>query len=270
MQSNRLQALFLVFALTGCTADKPLNPSFPLLLDDAKVALKEMTAEPKELDRPLVILSGIYDPGFVAPNLADKFRKFSHDDRIISVSFFLENSFDKCRDRVIEKVQDVFGSDNPGETIEVDVIAISMGGLVARHAALPRTDGKPRLKIHRLFTIGTPHRGARLAGLPSFDRRVMDMRAGSDFLRRLDQDLQNHPYEIVAYVRLGDGIVGPENASPAGEYPYWVANKPGSFSHIAIMYDDRFHADILRRLRGEAPFTSASPAPFPDTTTDES
>jgi pimeloyl-ACP methyl ester carboxylesterase len=155
-------------------------------------------------------------------------------------------------------------------TVEVDVIGFSMGGLVARHAARPNSLGK-RLNIRRLFTISSPHRGARLASLPTVDQRMIDMRPGSAFLADLNSHLSEADYELLAYTRLGDMIVGPENAAPPGMSPWWVANASFSLAHISAGADPRILADIARRLRNEPPFTTtpASPLPGEEPTGDE-
>ena len=70
---------------------------------------------------------------------------------------------------------------NPPSTPAVDVIGTSMGGLVARYAALD-IEGKPRLNVSKLFTIATPHLGADLAELPSFNQLHLDMRKGAVFI----------------------------------------------------------------------------------------
>ena len=66
--------IVLTSSLLGCSADQPLNPSFPLALNDAKAALREMADEPVALQRPVIVLSGIYDPGLVgrAPEQAGR------------------------------------------------------------------------------------------------------------------------------------------------------------------------------------------------------
>ena len=228
------------------------------------------------------------------------------------------------------------------------MLGLSMGGLVARHAALPREDGR-RLNVARLFTIATPHRGARLADfrlslLPVWDQKVLSMTTASPFLARLDaaeraawgdggadprhaaprvepldaplraeDQATDHGaggddrladarlahfavagggaeeawtdapvddaaaegddgtatpaafrgYRIYPYVRLGDIVVGPENAAPAGQTPWWVHNPPLRSAHLAAAVDDRILADIARRLRGETPFAQDPPAPLP-------
>jgi pimeloyl-ACP methyl ester carboxylesterase len=245
--------------VAGCSADRPRNPSFSVPMAEAKAILRQMQDDPKPLERPLVVAGGIHDPGFVASRVARSIRRtMDPDDLITTVSFTGrgKGTFDDCRDFLIESVEKAFGpTDNP-TTVEVDVIAFSMGGLVARHAARPRDDGGKQLEIRRLFTISTPHRGARLAGLPTVDHRALDMRSGSEFLAGLDEDLARAPYELYTYARLGDVIVGVENAAPPGGHPWWVANPPFGLAHIGAPHDPRIMADILRRLRGEEPLAT--------------
>lgn len=263
----QLTAVILLLAgltgLVGCSADNPLNPSFPLTVRQARDALREMRADPVPLERPVVVMSGIHDPGLIVSGLTRRLKKVATDQPIIDVAFFGANTFDACRDRVMRAVEAEVPSDDPQFTIEVDVIAISMGGVVARHCARPRDDGERRLKIARLFTISSPHQGAKLAGLPTLDRRQIDMRAGSAFLRGLDNALAEADYELVPYVRLGDGIVGQDNAAPAGKWAWWVPTPAFSLAHIQASRDSRIIADIARRLRGEAPWTTAPAAAPP-------
>jgi pimeloyl-ACP methyl ester carboxylesterase len=208
----------------------------------------------------VLVLSGIHDPGIVVASLAHRLRRVTTDDaRIETVSFFGADTFDACRQRVLDKA--AWLTADAGATAdgtEIDVVAVSMGGLVARYAAMSRPDDDRKLHIKRLFTIGSPHRGAHMADWPTFDRRVIDMRAGSPFLASLDEALEEADYELICYVRLGDVIVGEENAAPLGRTAWWIS--PGmSFAHLSAYDDPRLVADIARRLRGETPFTR-SPA----------
>jgi hypothetical protein len=229
----------------GCSADRPMNPSFPVLMADAKAIVRQMQDDPKPLERPLVVAGGIHDPGFVARRVAKTIRRtMSPDDQVTTVSFTGrgKGTFDDCRDFLLESVEEAFGTTTGPDTVEVDVIAFSMGGLVVRHAARHRDDGGKQLNIRRLFTISTPHRGARMAGLPTLDPRAVAMRYGSEFLAGLDDELSRAPYELYTYVRLGDLIVGEKNAAPPGRHPWWVANPPFGLAH--------------RRLRGEQPLAT--------------
>jgi pimeloyl-ACP methyl ester carboxylesterase len=266
MTSHALGALLLtlVAVLAGC-AGSEVNPSFPVSLDDARVLLREMDEQEKPLERPVVVLGGIHDPGFAAPSFRRRLLQATDDNaQAIAVSFLTTFDFEACRRRVIKAVDDRWPTDDPGQTIEVDVVAISMGGLIARYAARERTDGERRLNIRRLFTIATPHRGAALAELPSLDERVLDMRAGSAFLTMLNRLTAGDEPELVSYVRLDDAIVGELNATPPRGELWWVPNAPMSLSHMAAGSDPRILADIARRLRGEPPLTRSPAAILPE------
>ncbi len=253
-----------VLAFAACSADKPLNPSFPLTLSEAQRDLERMRDDPLPLERPVIVIAGYLDPGIAVRRLRRRIAgAFEEPEKIITISLFGEDDFDECRRRVIERVQGEFPSDDPRQTVEVDVIGVSMGGLVARDAAIAR-EGETRLNIARLFTISTPFRGARLAGLPTLDDRVVDMRSGSEFLQSLDNGHIEPAHPVYPYVRLRDSIVGAPNAAPNGSDAWWVANIPFEFAHIKAYKDPRILADIARRLRGEAPFTTAPAAPLPD------
>jgi hypothetical protein len=249
----------------GCTAGPP-NPSLPMSRGEARAALRAMRREPRAISRPVVILGGLHDPGFDGTALAATIRQVSAPDgQAIALTFgkLTTLTFDGCRDYVIGSVERAFGPGTAEETVEVDVVGYSMGGLVARHAARVRPEGGKRLKVGRIFTIATPHRGARLATLPTLDSRAADMRFGSDFLRSLDLAMQHADYELFAYARTNDWIVGVENTAPPGRDPWWVPVAALAPSHLGATVDPRIVADIARRLRGESPFAADPPAPLP-------
>jgi hypothetical protein len=271
MFSAMLVALAGGCATSSAVSSVESNPSFDISVSAAKKLLREMRDDPRPLERPLVILAGYCDPGIASSHLRGEFRKLTHDDRIVGVSFMFCGDFESCKRQVIEAVEKAFPSDDEQWTTEVDVIAVSMGGLVGRFSAAPdpyEPESK-RLKIARLFTISSPHRGAILATMPTFNSLQIDMRANSRFLRALErreardsQKAESH-YELYPYVRLGDVIVGAENAAPEGQSPIWVPGEPLSDSHIGAPMDARIIADITRRLRGECPLATDPPEPLP-------
>lgn len=252
--------LFCSIAISGCTVDSPLNPAFPLKYAEAREALASMKEQPRKPVRPIIVASGIHDPGLISGQLARDLHELLHPDaEVVHVTFFGANTFDDCRHRMIESLEEAFPSACDEATIEVDVVGFSMGGLVARYAALPRDDGK-RLRIVQLFTISTPHQGANWANWPTFDSRVRKMRRGSDFLKRLDHHLEEAPYELVCYVRRSDAVVGLENAAPRDREVIWVANRPLTPAHVGAGRDARLLADIARRLRQEPSYVQQHPA----------
>jgi hypothetical protein len=259
----------ILLSMLGCQADRPLNPSFPLTLEQAEIELAAMKQWPMKLLRPVVVVGGYADPG-IATRAASSMARDIGGDRVLAVHLWACGSFDDARDHLINEIDKAFPSSDPQFTTEVDVIGGSMGGLAARYAAHwvePADTLRPprrRLRIARLFTISTPHLGARMADLPSpFDSKVTHMRRGSAFLDRLNAALPTESYEVYPYTRLGDLVVGEENTAPPGMKPWWVATPLLQFSHLNSMRDPRILADIARRLRGQRPFTTSPPADLP-------
>lgn len=252
-----LRGLFVItiLCLVGC-ASEPINPSFSVTRHDASAVLREIAQHRQALDRPLVIVGGFSDPGIGSAVVAAKVRRLVADDRIVCVNVFSGTTFQDCRRQLIDSVSAKF----PGQ--KVDVIGLSMGGLVARYAATGDEEGE-YLPIARLFTISSPHRGAKLASIPTFDQKVVDMRPGSKFLSDLAMRDATVAYELFCYTRLGDDAVGEALAAPPGKTAWWVSNPAFESAHLGAMTDDRIVADIILRLRGESPLTSEPPAPLP-------
>lgn len=250
--------------LIGC-APMQVNPSFNLSIEDARQAMREMAERPRKLERPVLVLAGFADPGIASSSMARRLRKSTGDDRVVAMAFPLNFTFDACRKRAIRAVDDAYPCDDPVWTTEVDVVAFSMGGLVATAAAAePANPGERRLKIARLFTISTPHRGAALAGLPTFDPRQIDMRPGSAFLQRMAEARAAADYRLYTYTRLDDLVVGETNTAPDATQPWWVATPALEGAHLTAFRDPRIMADIARRLRGEPPYATDPPSPLPE------
>lgn len=266
-------------ALSGCSADRPLNPSFPLTLDAARAAVRQMDAQPRAPVRPVVVIGGIFDSPARVDRLAARLRALTADDAVIvAVGVRSATSFEAALNDLDAALRRDLPSQPGAAPLEVDVVGVSMGGLVARYAAMApalRTRLRPdpqaqtptgALRIRRLFTLATPHRGAIAARLPVPQPRVRDMRAGSRFLRALDDDLARQRASgmaLYAYVRLGDAVVGAAATAPHGQHPIWVANQPFQRAHGSIDADERILADIARRLRDEPPFSTLPAAPLP-------
>lgn len=270
MRNTAVYRLLGVAVALGCLhacAAGPVNPSFSADRDAAKAVIKQVMADPQPFDRPVLVFAGWADPLFVNNYWSKQVRRATGEKQVRGFSFIFKQDFDLCRNYVIEAVDEAWPSDDPDWTTEVDVIAFSMGGLVARYTAAPRLTerGTPRrLRIRNLYTISTPHLGASMSWVPTFDRRVRDMRSGSPFLVHLDEHLAEAEYTLIPYTRLGDPIVGEINTAPPGATPWWVATPPLHRAHQEAYRDPRIRADILLRLRGETPLTTTPPAPLPD------
>lgn len=251
--------LAAAFVLSGCMTVGPENPAFAIDRAEAKADLERMKAEPAELDRPVVVLNGWRSPHVLGAALKASVRdRTSGDDAdFATISYTLSGSIPGAAAQAVRSVEGRWPSDDPERTVEVDVVAISMGGLVARLAAMPADDRK-RLNIRRLYTLNTPHQGARLASWIAIDPASFAMKPGSAFLA--DLDAADRGYELIAYTQLNDTWVGATRAAPTGEQPIW-ARGTAVLSHFTIRSNPQILSDLSRRLRGEPPIAEPSEPP---------
>lgn len=265
IRSGFLFALVLLWVLSvGCTAD---NPSFDLSRSAARADLREMAKRPAPAARPVLVLGGYLDPGLLTESLGGALADVLTDGPVVTVSFSMTSDFEACRLRVLDELAsmcpEVLGADGAVQTMPIDVVGISMGGLVARYMAMPNHESGKRLNIQRLFTVSTPHQGATWAMLPSANAKQTRMRPGSDWLRWLNSEANRPSYELYCYVRLRDSIVGPSRAAPPGQTAWWVHSPLWQSPHLRAPGDPRIVAEISRRLRGESAYTTLPAAPLP-------
>ena len=246
--------------LSGCAG--PVNPSFPLTISAANADLERMREKPLPVQRPIVVLGGYADPGFATSHIRNRFRDRLRDAIIVTVTFADQRSMDEARRHLLETVQLKLPSDDPRSTVEVDVVASSMGGLIARYAAIPR-EGERVLRAARIFTISTPHLGASMAASLGWTPLMRELQPGSMLLGMLNDPAVFRSYELIPYTRTNDDMVGEHNTAPPGEMPWWTPAAPFHSGHLGAFDDPRINADILRRLRGESPFSSEPRAPLP-------
>jgi hypothetical protein len=224
---------------------------------------ERLRASPKAASRPLLVLGGWRTPRLGALGLASKLRQLTGFDKskIHAFGFFWNGSLESAIDEFLEDVA-VDIPEAVGESpTTVDVVGLSMGGIVARLASIPRFAGnRTPIKIARLFTMGSPHRGAVAARVIAPDRAARQLKPGSKILRDMDHDQAHLPYPIYCYARLNDWVVGAENTAPIGLYPFWVPGPP-LISHHTIGMDDLILLDIALRLRGEEPIASKTSRP---------
>lgn len=256
--------IILVMLSIGCSTQ---NPSFDLSRRDARVDLREMAGQPKPAARPVLVLGGYLDPGLLTQSLGGDLSAVLEGGPVITVSFSMTSDFDACRSRVLRELEaaypELLGQADAAETLSIDVVGISMGGLVARYMAMPDYEQGKRLNIARLFTVSTPHQGATWAMFPSANAKQTKMRPGSAWLDKLNGDADKPGYETFCYVRLRDSIVGPSRAALPGQTAWWVYSPFWQSPHLGAPGDPRIVADISRRLRGEAAYATRPPAELP-------
>lgn len=247
----------------------PCNDSFTCA--DVAARRRELAAAPQPLPRPVVVLSGYRAPGVMGGQLIRELAPLT-SGRLADFTLF---SYPHLSDihRVAARVATQLPRRLSAASVaplEIDVIAISMGGLVARVLSLPsehplslarvypdRAIATPQ--IRRLFTLATPHRGARLAARIAIDPAARAMRPGSSFLSALDSALPAAPYDLVCYGTLNDRTVGCTNTAPPGRRPLWLPGGHG-FAHSLISANPLVVLDLALRLRGAPPISDDAPA----------
>lgn len=262
-------AIFLALCLalaTGCFRMPEQNGLLGTTHEQAVEGGRRMEKNPATLRRPVVVLNGYHGLSTLSARIAHKLAAMTSGDEqdFLAISFTFDSHFDDMAAAATEQINRRWPSEVPGETIEVDVVGISMGGLVARWAAISpdqrsRTGPTPipnvppesrRLRIARLFTMGTPHRGAVMADLFTPDAAARDMEQGSAFLNTLDEHLPTAGYELVCYAQMRDYLSGATRCAPAGHTPIWTSGKL-FFSHLSLADNPIFLTDIAKRLRGD-------------------
>lgn len=247
----------------------------PLTSAQVRTEWARMRAAPLALERPVVVAAGWRAWRMMPAGVVRALRELTGDrgeNRFLSEAFPTAWTIQDATRELIGAVAGAWPSDDPGWTVEVDVVGVSMGGLVTRLGALPqelrartpfRIDAAlPRLNVRRLFTLATPHRGSRLANRVALDSAAHSMKAGSAFLRNLDAvEASPRPYEMVCYARLRDSWVGAGNTAPLGMEPIWVPTPAWGLGHVLVSRDRRILLDIARRLRGEDPLALAGSTP---------
>jgi len=129
----------------------------------------------------------------------------------------------------------------------VDVVAHSMGGLVAR--ACLRARGRSS-GIGRLITLGTPHQGTLALRWLGRDRMVAQMRPGSPVLCRLTaEDAVPSLAECISIYSADDALVVPASA---GYYPGALNIEVRGLGHMSLLFSSRVH-DLVRENLAAAP-----------------
>jgi len=258
----RAVVLGAALAAGGCVAVGPQNPGWPYTDPDRVAAEKRRLREgPVGVDRPVVVVTGYASVPPMAASFAREMEELTGADEkmFVPIDMFFINDMRDGVDVLLRELNERYPHPSDEETIEVDVVGISMGGIVAKLAAEPE-EGRPRLNINTLYTLGAPHRGADLANANPMDQAAQDLMYKSIMLVKLHENMPRRGYELVPYAILSDDLVGPRNSAPWGVWPVWVRGRLVG-SHIALQSDERIQIDLARRLRGERPLLVPAPLP---------
>lgn len=239
------------------------NPDFPLTMEMARAEWRRMKAEPIALSRPVLVLDGWHSPGVTARGLAKRLCSVTSGRWVDFewATYMWALSVDAAARHAVRVIE---RSGLAGR--EIDIVGISMGGIVARAitSGALGCGGPGIVKAVRVFTLVSPHRGAKLAPHVRLDRASAQLRPGSDVMRRLDDAFPARSYELTCLALRRDWLVGEENTAPPGHDSHWldpVGFVPRTLSHFASIYDRRLQVEIARRLRGETPFAVRASKP---------
>ena len=250
--------LALVVLLGGCTTLTGPSKDNPLPTSELRTELKQMRAEPVELERPVVVIDGWLNYGgarIIKRELKD--LTGSEGDLFVKYSYpLIFSTLESNARKIVKIVEERWPSDDPEWTTEIDVVGFSMGGLISRVAAEePRKSGKPRkrLKVKRMFTIGSPHKGTGwwIGWLPVDQMSWAVSLYGGSYRSWLNERLVEADYDLYCYGQGNDWIVG--NNFEAAGHPELKARGQVLFSHTSSYGNYRHLADIAARLRGEDP-----------------
>lgn len=160
------------------------------------------------------------------------------------VDFGNASSLSVMADHLDNVLDDIYARNQLEEDQQVDLVAHSMGGLVAR---LMLDDEVNRLRVANLVTLGTPHLGSHLARLAATELTV-ELRPGSETLNLLEsQDfwgLKESPL-LTAFWSRADTIVLPAESArfPDGR----TVEVEGVTHYSYLMYPSVF-SEVWRAL----------------------
>lgn len=219
-------------------ADLARAPLLGLTLLTAKH--RPIVALPDDGHRPMILVHGL---GGHRGNFSPMRGWFALQGRRRTYSLGLpEGPLGALGDRLVETLAEVVEVNGLGSEQRIDIVAHSMGGLVARLALL---DVETTNQVHTLVTLGTPHSGthaARFAG----SGRARDLRPDSDVLERLSgQAPWSGPTRLVCLWSKADPLMQPAETArmPGAEH----VELP-EMTHLQYLLDRRAWREVAAAL----------------------
>lgn len=137
----------------------------------------------------------------------------------------------------------------------VDIVAHSLGGLVARYY-VQRLGGDARVRT--LITLGTPHTGTRAVPALSPHPLARQMRPGSEVLTELAAPAKGCRTRFVAFWSDLDQLMVPVEAARLEHPDLRTRNvKVTGIGHLSLPVHGSVAAEIRRALSGEGPLRGA-------------
>jgi pimeloyl-ACP methyl ester carboxylesterase len=226
---------YLCLHLLLLLADYILTP-FNFILKNRSAPCEYGTQPPVILIHGYMMRGGVLWPmlSYLKKRGFNRVFKFTYEVPWKEISYFAEQLADEV-DKVISTCK----------AKKVDLVAHSMGGLVARYYI--NYLGGDKL-VARLVTLGTPHNGSLLWALSSF-KSGAQMRPGSRFLTHLaenDQKLQ--AVKTWSIYSDFDELILPED-SPIMEGKNITNRKIPDLGHVGLIYNRRACQEVVEILR---------------------
>lgn len=233
-------------------------------LAHARAELAMMRAlPPAQLARPVVVFNGYHGWWGLASTVRDALRAATGSNDIVCVSYAHRCSLAAAASDARRAIERHLGKAYATGDASFDAVGISMGGIIARMLATPGVDASDertlsharageKLNIARVFTLGTPHRGAMRAEHLPVDAAAQAMRASSPTTCALQRSVEaGLGPTLRCFAQTRDGVVGTRNCSPRGVRCERMPG-PRFGSHFSSARNPVFLAAIVRELRDEA------------------
>lgn len=220
----------------------------------------------------LLVLAGYRAPWVQVRNLERSLVRLTHRREVVAVAYPTAGTVAGVLGRVRAALDAAWpgwaDSGNGGGA--VDVVGVSMGGLVGRSLAAGLNGDTlaatgPRLPVRRMITLCTPHRGAVAAEWVRPDVLAGQMRAGSAWLRAInaaEAEGGGRGCPLIAYTQTADWMVGASRSVPEGGLARGDAHVHLRgrlvMSHFLVSSERVVLVDVARRLRGEAAVVGGS------------
>jgi pimeloyl-ACP methyl ester carboxylesterase len=212
------------------------------LLGLTMLAARRPAAEPLPDDghRPIVFVHGLggHRGNFLPTRL---FLRLNGRSRTYSLGFPPGSDLEALAAELRRFIEEVCTVNGLAADAQIDLVAHSMGGLLAR---LALEDAATRARVATLVTMGTPHGGthaARYAATPT----LRSLRPESALMLRLDQQIPwQGPPRLVAFWSASDLLLlparaacveGAENIEIEGLTHYGYLLNPVSFRRLLLV-----------------------------------
>jgi pimeloyl-ACP methyl ester carboxylesterase len=162
--------------------------------------------------------------------------------RFYSLGYDEREPLERAAEGLARAVEEIARVNALAEDAQVELVAHSMGGLVARLALL---EGAFAARVRTFVTLGTPHHGTLAARFLATDR-ALDLRPGSPLLARIEAQVPwRAPPRLVAFWSRADILMLPaETARVEG-----AENRElEGVSHAGYLTRPRALAEVLEAL----------------------